>query len=132
MTVNLATPLAIDANVFEYVTTSNITLTVPSGSVSAYNTTLVWQDFGSIAILNVEDFINSLAVDLYPNPVKNQLRISLDSGLKLQKASIYNGLGQFIKSSKTLTTDTSNLTSGIYVINITTNKGKLTKKFIVQ
>ena len=45
---NVETPLSINANVFEYVTLSACSLTVPNASVSAYQAKAVWQNFGSI------------------------------------------------------------------------------------
>ncbi|MGK0329831.1 MAG: hypothetical protein ACJAXF_003332 [Polaribacter sp.] len=51
ISVNLPTPLTIDANVFEYVTLSSMALKVPAASVENYKTFDVWRDFGSITAL---------------------------------------------------------------------------------
>ncbi len=48
VTCNVVTPLTINADVFQGVTQSACSLTVPNASVSAYQATAVWQNFGSI------------------------------------------------------------------------------------
>lgn len=130
--VNWETPLVISDTAFRSANISNIPLTVPSGTEELYAAAAIWQDFGSIVVLNIENFNSDIAVDLYPNPVKNKLNITLKKDVMLEIIKIYNSLGQFIKSSKTSTTDISNLLKGIYLIEITTNKGQTTKKFIVE
>ena len=48
VTVNWAMPLTINANVFQAVTIANIPLTVPAGTVAAYQAAAVWQGFNPI------------------------------------------------------------------------------------
>jgi hypothetical protein len=130
--VNWETPLVIGETTFRSVPVSDITLTVPKGTETLYEAADVWKDFGSIVILNTENFNNNIEVGLYPNPVTTKLSIILKESLELDNIKIYNSLGQFVKSSKILTTDTSTLSKGIYFIEIFTNKGQATKKFIVE
>ncbi|WP_299332858.1 T9SS type A sorting domain-containing protein [uncultured Psychroserpens sp.] len=67
---------------------------------------------------------------LYPNPAKTQFTIQLDPSVQLDKISIYNSLGQEVLTSKAYTVDTSKLSSGSYVVEVTTNQGKSTKQLI--
>lgn len=77
---------------------------------------------------------------IYPNPTKNQLTIQLDLSVQLQKVTIYNTLGQLVLTSDTSTTlstrentiNTSKLASGSYIVEILTNKGKSSKKLIIE
>ena len=46
--VNWQTPLTIQANVFDGLTLSDITLTIPPGTTSAYQGTDVWKDFSPL------------------------------------------------------------------------------------
>jgi Leucine-rich repeat (LRR) protein len=69
---------------------------------------------------------------LYPNPVKDYLNISLNEGLELKRATIYNTLGQFIFSTQNLKINTRNIASGIYYIEVETNKGKSAKKILID
>ena len=131
VTVNWATPLVVPTNVFQSVNVNSIPLTVPSGTVALYQAATVWQDFGSF-VLSTENFTeNSINVQLFPNPVQDQLNIFMSNDLVVRKICIYNNLGQLIKQSKASTIDTSDL-QGIYYAQIITDKGNTTKKIIVK
>ena len=69
---------------------------------------------------------------LYPNPANNQITIGLIKGLTLEKASIYNNLGQFIQATQKKVIDTSGLSVGLYYVEVVTNKGKATKKIVIK
>ncbi|OBX21574.1 MULTISPECIES: T9SS type A sorting domain-containing protein [Bizionia] len=69
---------------------------------------------------------------LYPNPTKNHVTIQLETGLILEIATIYNTLGQVVLIATETTINTSKLSSGTYVIEIKTNKGKSSKKLIIE
>ena len=76
---------------------------------------------------------NSLSVfKLYPNPAKNQFTIQFTTSLSLEKVTIYNTLGQEVLTSKNTIVDTSTLTSGSYIVEITTNNGKASKNLIIE
>ena len=51
----VSTPLTINANVFQDVNQSACSLTVPTGSVAAYQAAAVWQNFSSITCTNSID-----------------------------------------------------------------------------
>lgn len=69
---------------------------------------------------------------IYPNPTKNQFTIQLDDSAELDNVNIYNNLGQLVLTTKEITIDSSKLTSGLYIVEIETNKGKGTKKLIIE
>ena len=48
VTVNWATPLAINANVFSFVPLATATLNVPAGKAAIYDAAMVWTNFNSI------------------------------------------------------------------------------------
>ncbi len=95
-----------------------------SGHVRVY-------DLSSI-ILSLEKFIFLNQIKLYPNPAKDHFEISFSGGISLKNINIYNNLGQFVFSSIETTIDTSKLDSGIYFVEFEFNKGKATKKLIVE
>ncbi len=76
------------------------------------------------------------AIDLYPNPADDTINLSTQSNVIVQSVNIFNMLGQSVKSdmlgnlSKTSTIDISNLKTGTYFIEIFTDSGKATRKFI--
>ena len=77
--------------------------------------------------LNPKFAASSLAI--YPNPVSNQLFISAEN---VQKIEIYNMLGTLVKTAikDTESIDLTNLSSGNYLVKITTDQGSVTKKVI--
>ncbi|MCK7589488.1 T9SS type A sorting domain-containing protein [Subsaxibacter sp. CAU 1640] len=93
-----------------------------SGSTKIYDLTV---------ILSSDEFVLS-QFSLFPNPARNQFTIQLNEGLQLEKTNIYNSLGQFIDSTNNTTINTSSLSSGLYYVEVLTNKGKATKKLIIE
>lgn len=68
---------------------------------------------------------------LYPNPVQNELNISITNGLELNEVTIFDLTGKKVKVFKNeKTLNVSDLASGTYTINIKTNEGTGTSKFI--
>ena len=81
-------------------------------------------------VLNNEIFVLS-QLKLYPNPVKNTLNLALAEGVIILKTNIFNTLGQNLLSTSDATSwNISNFSKGIYLIEITTNFGVLTKKLV--
>lgn len=84
--------------------------------------------YGTSAVKEIE-----LAnVNLYPNPVKNNLSIS--SALNIENTEIYNLTGSLVKQSKgnVKTIDMSNLTSGSYLVKVRTEQGVIIQKVIKE
>ncbi len=75
-------------------------------------------------------------INMYPNPAKNTVNIEIASGVILESIAIYNPLGQLVKTltdselSASLSIDVSALKTGSYFMEITSNNGKITKKFV--
>ncbi|RXJ52415.1 leucine-rich repeat domain-containing protein [Gelidibacter gilvus] len=123
-------PIAINANVFQNVAIENIPLTIPSGSLAAYQAAAVWKDFGSF-VLGITDFVME-TIRLYPNPTSSFLKIDLNGTSELKKATIYNNLGQLISEEKETQISVSNYSKGLYFAEIETTQGKVTKRFLVD
>lgn len=81
--------------------------------------------------LSQESF-NQNYFSFYPNPVKDILNIELKQGIELKQINIYNIQSQYLLSTKKLSIDTSNLKSGVYLVEIETNQGKSAKKLIIE
>lgn len=97
-------------------------------------------NLGAVAILaglntsSVEENANT-NLALYPNPVKNQLKLFSMEGLNSVK--IYNNLGQQIFSealngTETFTLDVSGFHKGLYVVSVTTAHGMMSKTIVVE
>lgn len=76
--------------------------------------------------------INAVNFNVYPNPSSDILNIELDDNAILENVTIYNNLGQKVKSLKTTVIDVSNLAKGLYFVEVTTNIGKADQKVIIR
>lgn len=69
---------------------------------------------------------------IYPNPVSEVLNIELSENIKFEKATIYNSLGQLIKTANKKVINVNDLAKGTYHLMVTTNQGETTKSFIIE
>jgi len=79
--------------------------------------------------INNNDIVSAV---IYPNPVSNTLFVSSENNT-VQSVSIYSVLGTKVKNisaSSVNSINVSNLSKGIYFIEIYSTEGKIVKKFI--
>jgi hypothetical protein len=97
-------------------------------------------NFRTGSATGIEEFVSGGAVNIYPNPVFDQMTVALNM-VKSAKVSfqVVNMLGQQVSQSivKDLTTgqtntilSTGDLAPGVYFLNIVTDKGNLQQKFV--
>jgi len=122
-------PLVINTDVFGGGYQANCDLYVLPSSQADYSNALVWEDFRNT--LGSSSFVQANFLP-YPNPVSNVLTIELQNNLELQNVNFYNTLGQLVKTSKTRTTNVSELTKGNYFVEVITNQGKATKTIVIE
>ncbi|MBL3654946.1 T9SS type A sorting domain-containing protein [Fulvivirga sediminis] len=94
------------------------------------------------AIASVDDKLSFEELIFYPNPAKNLLSLSIKDSRPLDQLTIkmFNSQGQniyqnqFEGGSNSLSTsiDVNNEPSGIYLVNISTKKGSVTRKIIIS
>ena len=94
-------------------------------------------DSGHVRLFDITNFLSSNEFVLEnftitPNPTSQLININLNDSLEFQKATIYNTLGQIIKTETTKNISVSDLSNGTYFIEVETNKGKATKTFIKE
>jgi len=87
----------------------------------------------SASILNTSEFLDR-AISIYPNPVGDFININSLDILEIKFLSIYDLQGRKV-SNKNLVKSTeevniSELRSGVYILEVITNKGTLTKKIV--
>ena len=70
-------------------------------------------------------------IKVYPNPTMNNLQVTV-SYEQVQDIKIYDMLGKEIINTKEKEIDVSNLSNGVYFINIKTNTSTYTQKVVVQ
>ncbi|EAQ40562.3 T9SS type A sorting domain-containing protein [Polaribacter sp. MED152] len=84
------------------------------------------------AALSTED--NSLIneISLYPNPVSGILQIKISNDISIEEVEVFNTIGKKVRvfhKPKDIINLTS-LSKGIYIINMITEKGKVTKRIV--
>ena len=92
----------------------------------------VSQDTTSNSVLSVE--LLERAVRLYPNPANEVLNVACD--YDIESIAVFDAVNRLVEerkvNAKTLQLSLANYAQGTYFITITTPKGKLNKKFVVQ
>ena len=104
----------------------------------------VYQATYAKLVAGVDEMDNAIAsVKLYPNPAKNNATIAFQSVEILEEAQIevFNVLGQqvfvedlgSVEAGRTVhSLDTSSFKSGVYTVKISSEKGELSKRLIVE
>ena len=92
----------------------------------------VSQDTTSSSVLSVE--LLEKAVRVYPNPANEVLNVACD--YDIESITVFDAVNRLVEewkvNAKTLQLSLANYAQGTYFITITTPKGKLNKKFVVQ
>lgn len=127
-----------------YNNNSAVTTNVAAENVIWNNTYKYWEvtvdaiGFGGYLLTtdktlgNIENSLNSLS--LYPNPVINDLTINLPTNIKNAQIKIVDVTGRTVSNSNVTISnnkvDVSKLSQGVYIVEITTDKGTISKKII--
>lgn len=75
------------------------------------------------------------AINIYPNPANEQIIVNTPTNINLLDYRLSNAIGQSVMINKFLNEnkiDVSELQTGIYFLSINTNKGKITKKIVIE
>lgn len=127
------TPPTLGVYAFFQVNQPACTLNVnDAAAVTAYEDEDVWTDFNPINGTLANDSFIKNNFSIYPNPSNGMVNISLENNLQLEKVTIYNQLGQVVKTATTNVITTSDLAKGSYYVEIITNEGKATKQLLIQ
>ena len=93
-------------------------------------------DAGACALLGVDSYEQDTTIVLYPNPVQEKLHIQ--SSYSLQGITITDITGRTVQKHRIISNNTqkninlTSLTSGVYFVNVQSNKGQYTAKIIKQ
>jgi hypothetical protein len=137
--VNSSTPVPLDnaQNPFILIDLSLITLYVPSGSKSAYQSANIWKDFGAIIEGNMSvksnELKNNAQVNLYPNPVADGFWINgVDGNANIRIADLSGNtlIEKEINANDFIPINT--FTNGVYFVTISSNSGIVTKRILKE
>lgn len=81
------------------------------------------------SVLSVIDF-DASEVYVGPNPMKDELQITVNNSTVLQDVSIFDISGKLVLRSKSTNITTGQLKSGMYLIKVETDKGSFMRKLI--
>lgn len=102
-----------------------------AGNDRIFNTTVDLGAYEYNATLSTQAFnLDDNKVTLYPNPAHSILNVSTKNSI--ENITIFNMLGAKVLETTAKNINVSGLQNGIYLVNITTNIGTTTKRFIKQ
>ena len=85
----------------------------------------------TVEVVSIEELASQF--NIYPNPAKDFVKLSVNS-CQLSAVRVYNTLGMLVEeievNANEVEINTSDYNSGVYFINIETENGNVTKKFI--
>jgi hypothetical protein len=116
--------IVIDLPGYNQISTYSFTVTFSSSNLNGLDFVI---DDGEIFKSNFLglDPLELAELVVYPNPTNGELTVQLPSNLTNPKITVYNTMGQIVhsentksNSSKTITTNVSGLTEGIYIVRV--------------
>ncbi|MCF6212853.1 MAG: T9SS type A sorting domain-containing protein [Flavobacteriaceae bacterium] len=88
--------------------------------------------FRAGGVLGLEENVLSSKINIFPNPTRGLLNISIPSKYSVNNISIFDVTGKRVKQVSTASEpiDIRNLSNGFYILKIKTNKGQVSKKIL--
>jgi len=82
--------------------------------------------------LSTNTLISEDNIRIFPNPSQDYIKVLIHDNYNLKSLKLYNILGNKIKESNHNEINTKSVTSGLYLLKITTKKGQITKRVIIK
>ncbi|MFK5878929.1 MAG: T9SS type A sorting domain-containing protein [Flavobacteriaceae bacterium] len=138
--VGLATPIVVLGDILDENLTLSTSVGLANGThflfIRTKNTDGIWsiyerQEFTSDGALGVDN-VALAAINIYPNPTSDFIKIDLPIDNKIDKAIIYDMTGKEVLqvNNSFHNVDIKNLQSGTYLLIIKTEKGSVSRKII--
>lgn len=104
------------------------TLDETSSSNPQHQNFMIPSFFNPTSIENIPE----ISFNIFPNPAENRITISADTKTLIEVVNIYNQLGQKVLQEKNIenTIDISDLTKGIYIVELISGNSSFRKKMI--
>ena len=128
-------PNCLGDNIFDPAAYVYATLYIPIGCESEYKNALTWKNFSNI--VETADFTEETAASalrIYPNPAANSLKIEISGSAEIESVSLYDISGRLVKAQQSGfgSIDISGLATGMYVMKVALNDGKVFEEKIVK
>ena len=82
--------------------------------------------------LNISETDFSKNLSVFPNPVSSILNIKTSENISFEKAKVYSTLGKLILETSEKQINLETLSSGIYFVEVFTDRGSVTKKIVKE
>lgn len=92
------------------------------------------QAFGYSNIISVDFKVRSqnTLISVFPNPGSDKVLITSDRGDIIKSWKLYNSIGAVVSKGQETTVDISNLSSGIFILEVVTSNDIVTRKKIIK
>lgn len=120
-------------NHINYITLQNDGKILIGGNFTQYRNSQIndiARIFNDNSFMNVEETENKNELTIYPNPVKNFLKIETKS--KLENGAIFSTSGQKIKTFSSKEVNVSDIPTGTYILKFKIDNEIVTQKFIKE
>ena len=123
------TPPTAGSNCFSGVNKTTCKLTVPAGAENAYRVANEWKDFFNTS--GIDDVVAN-QLKIFPNPAKEEIFIKAD--LQIEKVEIYSLTGALLilESNFNEKLFVSDLSEGVYLLKVHTDKGLAVSKIVKE
>jgi len=99
-------------------------------SASFFDNKIAWYE--NMGELSINEF-DKTNINIYPNPVKNTLQISIENNITIKYIQVFDVVGKLLlQTNSTNQLDVSAFASGLLFVKIATDKGVVVKKIIKE
>ena len=72
------------------------------------------------------------SVKVFPNPVSEKLTLDFPDNLKIYQIQLFNAFGQMVLHTQSKEIDVSQISNGLYFLNIKAENTEINKKIIIN
>ncbi|WP_179318991.1 T9SS type A sorting domain-containing protein [Winogradskyella helgolandensis] len=127
-----------NTSISEFGASDNANLLCIEVDAATYSTAN-WTDIDSqtgfsedCSALSTNEFDLNSSITVYPNPVTTELNIALKNNQAITSIELFDMLGKKIATTKALNLDVSPYQTGIYMLKVSTKKGQISKRIIIE
>lgn len=88
--------------------------------------------FDLSTVLSTNSVSDNLGITLYPNPAHSEFMVKIPNNENLYGIEIYNMLGELVTQSNRTNMNTQGLSSGVYVVKISSSLGEQRIRLVIE